>query len=56
MKTRFLIIIGIVTTGVITSFLLFPNEQQNTCEQMGGKWNTDHCVVTQETFDSNQLT
>ena len=56
MNTRLLIIIGIVTTGVIASFLFFPNEQQNTCEQMGGIWNTDHCMITQETFDSNKLT
>ena len=30
--------------------------EQKTCEEMGGTWNADHCLVTQETFDSNKLT
>ena len=49
------IFVGIVVVG-ITLFLVLPNEQQDTCEQLGGKWNVDHCLVTQTMFDSNQLT
>ena len=30
--------------------------KQKKCEEMGGAWNTDHCLITQETFDSNKLT
>ena len=56
MKTRLLIIIGGIVIVGLTTFLFFPNEQQNTCEQMGGKWNVDQCIVTQEMFDNNQIT
>lgn len=34
----------------------FPDGSQNTCEQIGGMWNVNHCIVTQEIIDSNQLT
>ena len=30
--------------------------KQKKCEEMGGSWDTDHCLITQETFDSNKLT
>ena len=30
--------------------------EQNTCEEMGGTWNADHCLVTQKIFDSSKLT
>ncbi len=30
--------------------------KQKKCEEIGGSWNTDHCLITQETFDSNKLT
>lgn len=53
MKT--FILIAIVIVGILV-ILFFPNEQQNTCEQMGGKWNVDHCVITEEMFDSDNLT
>ena len=53
MKTKLLIIIA-ASIGVLSLFF-FPNEQQNTCEQMGGSWNTDHCIVTQEIMDSNNI-
>ncbi|MCE2506965.1 MAG: hypothetical protein J4F36_10995 [Nitrosopumilaceae archaeon] len=58
MKTRLLITIGIVAiTSMFAGFLLFFHDvRQNTCEQMGGTWSVDHCLVTQEMFDSNQLT
>ncbi len=56
MKTKLLIIIGIVIIGFLATFLFFPNEQQNTCEQMGGTWNANYCIITQEIFDSNNLT
>ncbi len=55
MKTRLLIIIGIAVIGVFM-ILSFSNEQQNTCEQIGGTWNSDYCMIKQETFDSNKLT
>ncbi len=29
---------------------------QKTCEDMGGTWNDDHCLISSETFDSNNLT
>ena len=53
MKTRLLIIIGI-SAGVLT-LLFSPNEEQNICEQMGGIWNTDYCIVTQEMVNSNNV-
>ena len=56
MKTRFLIIIAIVIAVGLVAILLLPIEQHITCEQMGGIWNTDHCMITQEKFDSNNLT
>lgn len=56
MKTGVLTIIIGITIVVVSAFLLLPNEQQNTCEQMGGKWDIDHCLVTQDMFNSNQLT
>ena len=56
MKTRILTIIIGIAIVVGSAFLFLPSEQQNTCENMGGKWNVDHCLVTQETLDSNQLT
>ena len=55
MKTRFLMIIGIAVVG-LTTFLLLPNEQQNTFEQMGGTWNADSCMITREIFDCYQST
>lgn len=69
MKIRIMITVGII--GVILSIVLLWTigsltaqeiseygwiPDQNICEQMGGKWNTDHCLVTQEIIDSNQLT
>ena len=56
MKTRLLIIIGIIAIIGMSAFLLIPNPQQNTCEQMGGAWNRDYCLLTQETWDSGQVT
>jgi len=57
MKSRLLIIFGIIfTTGVIASFLFFPNEQQTTCESVDGRWDTDHCVIRPVVWDSNNLT
>ena len=56
MKTKLLLILGIVIIGFLATFLFFPNEQQNTCEQMGGTWNADYCIITQEIFDSHNLT
>ena len=69
MKTRIIITVGIL--GVIFSIVLLWTvgslraqeiseyreiPDQNFCEQMDGKWNADHCIMTQETFDSNNLT
>ena len=48
--------IGIAISGFSATFLFFPNEQQNTCEQIGGTWNANYCLITQEIFDSNNLT
>jgi len=53
MKTRLLIIFAI-SVGILT-LLFFPNEEQNICKQMGGIWNTDYCIVTQEMVDSNKV-
>ena len=56
MKTRLLIIIlGIAIIGVST-FMFLPSEQQNTCERMGGNWNSDHCMVSKQLFESNKMT
>ena len=69
MKTRTMITVGILgvifsivllwTIGSLTAQEISEHREipdQNICEQMGGKWNTDHCLVTQEIIDSNQLT
>ena len=59
MKARDKIILS-VTIGIVfiglTAFLFLPNEQQSRCEKMGGTWNGDSCLITQETFDSGQVT
>jgi len=31
-------------------------ENKKKCENMGAKWNDDHCLITPETFDLNKLT
>ena len=56
MKTGIsIMIIGIVIIGV-SAFLFLPSEQQNTCKRMGGNWNSDHCIVSQQLFESSKLT
>ena len=56
MNSKLLTIVGIVIAAGLVVILLLPNEQQNTCEQMGGIWNADRCMITQEIFASNNLT
>jgi hypothetical protein len=57
MTAKILIIVGIILViGMAATFLFFSNGSHNTCEQMGGTWNADHCVVTSDTFETNLLT
>lgn len=53
MKTRLIIIIG-VSVGVL-ALLFFSSEEQNKCEQIGGTWKTDYCIITKEIFESNNV-
>ncbi len=79
MKTRLLIIIGIVSASTIISFILlmtifgycdgspfcenftesvglFSNDPQTFCESMDARWDTDHCIIRQESFEFNNMT
>ena len=40
----------------LRTFVMSDLGKQKKCEEMGGSWNGDHCMITQETFDSNKLT
>ena len=40
----------------LRAFVMSDLGKQKKCEEMGGSWNADHCMITQETFDSNKLT
>ena len=40
----------------LRTFVMSDLGKQKKCEEMGGSWNADHCLITQETFDSNKLT
>jgi len=79
MKSRLLIIIGIVSVSVTVSLILlmtifgycdyspfcenftksinkFSNDPQTICESMDARWDVDHCIIRQESFDFNNLT
>ena len=79
MKTRLLIIIGIVSVSVTVSLILlmtifgycdyspfcenftksinkFSNDPQTICESVDARWDADHCIIRQESFDFNNLT
>ena len=61
MRTKFLaIIVSIFFVGIFVvlfdSNIIKDMEDQKTCEQIDGRWNVDHCLITQELFDSNNLT
>ena len=40
----------------LRAFVMSDLGKQKKCDEMGGSWNTDYCLITQETFDSNKLT
>ena len=80
MKTKLLIIIGLVLVGIFVglytvnviqnmedqklqeewmknrSEMMNLLSAQNKCEKIGGTWDSDICLITQKTFDSNKLT
>ena len=39
----------------LRTFVMSDLGKQKKCEEIGGSWNGDHCMITQETFDSNKL-
>lgn len=62
MKTRILIIIliGLSVVGIfggpyVTNWIK-NMEDQKTCEEIRGTWDTDHCLISSEIFESNKLT
>ena len=48
-------IIGIVAVSTFT-ILYFSNGQQSACEAMDARWNMDHCIIREESFEFNNLT
>lgn len=57
MKIRTLVITGIiVVTAAVVLFSFLPSEQQNICEQIGGLWNSNHCMISKENFEASPLT
>jgi len=62
MKTRLLIIslIGLSIVGIFGGLYATNGikniEDQKTCDEIGGTWDTDHCSISHEIFESNKLT
>ncbi|MDH3313519.1 MAG: hypothetical protein OEM28_10300 [Nitrosopumilus sp.] len=50
------LVIGFVFVSLFSITNVFSNEQQTICETMDARWNTDHCVIREESFDFNNLT